>query len=413
MDERIEEIQVLQSIYPELLKWEEEVGSNVISGEIQIPINLVNPISVYFQNDDSPYKLTHLPPITFKFILPPEYPINSPPKIKITTSWLTVTDLELLEQELLDQFYYEQILYLMIDLIFQRIETVFGYESLEFSNPAMKTHLLNFELSASEQEFSEQSFQCDICQSKKKGSLCTKLQNCGDIFCTECLTGYFVACIDQGYINQVICPQPGCKSPNLNKSQIVSLVGKSKFDRWENLKKKQEIQTDPNTAIICPRNFCQALIKRNPDDNLTICDKCDFAFCAICKRSWHGYFDACRIPEPTIEIIEQYIDGDDLTRAKIEASWGKNNMNRKVREYECDLDFKEYMEQQNNRECPKCSAPIERAMGCNKITCVVCSTFFCFLCGQKLDKQNPYDHYGSSFSPCYRKLFEHTEIDEG
>lgn len=406
-DERVQEVQVLESIYPEM-----RVDEGGVSGSVEVAVAPPCGVAVFFEceMEQREYKISHLPPIELIFDLPRGYPGEKPPRVRLEALWMDRQRLEELKEELMGLFDHEQVIFSMVDLLQQKVETEFC--KLTFTDPAMKDVLFQHDLQANQREFENRTFHCAICQSRKKGAVCVRLANCGDVFCTECLTDYFTACIDQGYINQVVCPQPDCTSPGLNKQELTRLVGEARYDRWETLKKKQEIEADPNTAVICPRNFCQALIKRNPDDNLTICGSCEFAFCAVCKRSWHGYFDACRIPEPSKEIIEEYMEGDELTRAKIEASWGKNNMKHHVHEYECEKGFREYMELHDNRECPKCQAPIERSMGCNKMTCPICSTFFCFLCAQELDRQNPYDHYGNPMSQCYRRLFQHTEIED-
>ena len=58
------------------------------------------------------------------------------------------------------------------------------------------------------------------------------------------------------------------------------------------------------------------------------------------------------------------------------------------------------------QHCPHCRAPIEKNDGCNKITCWRCETNFCWLCGTKLPKQNPYSHFNVRGGKCYGALFE-------
>jgi E3 ubiquitin-protein ligase RNF14 len=86
-------------------------------------------------------------------------------------------------------------------------------------------------------------------------------------------------------------------------------------------------------------------------------------------------------------------------------------MARIVAEYEGDRLFHAYMLENNNCECPRCQAPIEKTMGCNKMTCLICKTFFCFLCGSVLSSADPYSHYSERNLPCFQKLFEGTDIE--
>lgn len=52
-------------------------------------------------------------------------------------------------------------------------------------------------------------------------------------------------------------------------------------------------------------------------------------------------------------------------------------------------------------------------MGCNHMKCFQCNTHFCYLCGSWLDGQNPYQHFNKSGTPCYQRLWELEEGDEG
>jgi len=43
-----------------------------------------------------------------------------------------------------------------------------------------------------------------------------------------------------------------------------------------------------------------------------------------------------------------------------------------------------------------------------KMTCSVCSAYFCYICGKLLAKGNPYDHFSEVGSRCYYRLFDET-----
>src|SRR5271170_4455263 len=65
--------------------------------------------------------------------------------------------------------------------------------------------------------------------------------------------------------------------------------------------------------------------------------------------------------------------------------------------------------------CPRCGVPIQKTMGCNKMTCVTCEAKFCYLCGEILPSENPYTHY-SLDSPmasksCRGLLFHGVDAD--
>ena len=411
-DERLLELEALLSIYPEL-----EL-TDKYEGMLDIAVSTAEPVTIVFTNEQSRTDIctvNHLPPLQFHFKLPKDYPGSSAPNIRLTSVWLPRRKLVRLERELVELWHsHEQVLFSMIDVLTEKGQ--YAYEDNNKSNtltfPAnLRDKVLSHEGESVKQEFNNHTFHCEICQYKKKGHDCTQLQNCGHVFCTECLKSYFGACIEQGYIAQVICPQLDCTIKSMAISDLETLVGNSLVNRFQELSKKIAIESDPTKAIICPRNFCQALFKRqNMDDQLAICPECQFAFCAICNRSWHGYFQYCRTQEPEEEIILDYMHGDEHTKKSLEAEWGKNNMQRYVDSYESDAAFRKYMEANSNVNCPVCSSPIEKSMGCNKMTCSVCHCFFCYLCLEVLGS-NPYHHYGDPRSPCFQRLFEGTEIE--
>ena len=51
--------------------------------------------------------------------------------------------------------------------------------------------------------------------------------------------------------------------------------------------------------------------------------------------------------------------------------------------------------------------------GCNKMTCMKCRAYFCWLCNETLSRANPYAHYNSSNTTCLNRLFEGVVVDRG
>lgn len=67
-------------------------------------------------------------------------------------------------------------------------------------------------------------------------------------------------------------------------------------------------------------------------------------------------------------------------------------------EKDAEVKLRIFMEEQMTeaiaRRCPNalCKKVYERSEGCNKMHCP-CGTKFCYLCGEVLDKERPYDHF--------------------
>ena len=267
----------------------------------------------------------------------------------------------------------------------------------------------------------------------KKGTTCHRLLLCGHVFCVPCLQDYYNACITEGAIGSVKCTAPGCgKEPNrgLANDQIQPMKGpkdrtlepsellqipleEDTVHRYIKLKRKKRLESD-RTTVYCPRQWCQGPARtsksksdqgegieeteetvepetydRNapqeklppPAERLAICEDCNFAFCKVCKASWHGEYFVC-FPRSQFELTVEERASEDYMKL-------------------------------HTQPCPTCDARAQKTHGCNHMICFKCDTHFCYLCGAYLDKTNPYQHYNTVKSGCYMRLWELEGGDDG
>ncbi|KAF8538237.1 RWD domain-containing protein [Trichophaea hybrida] len=221
---------------------------------------------------------------------------------------------------------------------------------------------------------------------------------------------------DNGDVNQkgVISSLPSTLPP-----EELSEIGISTdlVTRYIVLKKKKALEKDPDT-VYCPRQWCQAASRASvkkveesmktsgngywlPDrgaippplpsspqedehtatprmEKLQVCSICSFAFCRVCKASWHGDLQICKAADG--KLTEEEIANEKYLR-------------------------------ENTTPCPTCSAPAIKSHGCNHMICP-CTTHFCFLCSAYLDPANPYVHFNTRGTDCYQRLWEGEEGDE-
>jgi len=258
--------------------------------------------------------------------------------------------------------------------------------------------------------------------------VCHRLLLCSHVFCVACLQDFYNTCITEGDIGKVKCITPHCGSkprgllavdPGLNTrtkddrtlepSELLQIpLEQEMVQRYIKLKRKKRLESD-RTTIYCPRQWCQGPARcpnkknteqdlfhteadnereepkqydRNmnqdllppPAERLAICEDCTFAFCKVCKASWHGEFFVC-FPRSQFELTTEERASEDYMKL-------------------------------HTQPCPTCDARAQKTHGCNHMICFKCDTHFCYLCGAYLDKGNPYEHYNTRKSGCYMRLWE-------
>ena len=263
--------------------------------------------------------------------------------------------------------------------------------------------------------------------------MCHRLALCSHVFCVQCLQDFYNACITEGDIVNVKCMAPNCgsltselmeagftpakeKDRTLEPSELLQIpLEQDTVQRYNKLKRKKRLESDPST-VYCPRQWCQGParipnkkdVKKGPDSDVTgrgdaepqsydrnanpeslpppaerlaICDDCTFAFCKVCKASWHGEYFVC-FPRSQFELTAEERASEDYMMLHTQA-------------------------------CPTCNARAQKTHGCNHMICFKCNTHFCYLCGAYLHKDNPYQHYNNGKSECYMRLWELEGGDDG
>ena len=202
----------------------------------------------------------------------------------------------------------------------------------------------------------------------------------------------------------------------LEPSELLQIpLEQETVQRYVKLKRKKRLESDP-TTVYCPRQWCQGPARIpnkkpskaeiepegeegdqvvNPDayrisnpealpppaERLAICEDCAFAFCRVCKASWHGEYFVC-FPRSQFELTTEERASEDYMML-------------------------------HTQPCPTCNARAQKTHGCNHMICFRCNTHFCYLCGAYLERGNPYHHYNDRKSGCYMRLWELEGGDDG
>ncbi|KAF2855330.1 RING finger protein-like protein [Plenodomus tracheiphilus IPT5] len=432
VDERVEELGTLHSIFPELIC----DPNDPYIASIEIQVAPTKPLPITFEPEQDVQRLAYLPPLRLDVALPAEYPTNAPLAVVPTTSpsWLPEHILRRIKDEaqiIWEEYGRGATLYFYIESLREQTQAAFGLEELTLPG-CMRTELVDYSRRMKKQLFDKETFDCGVCLEPKKGSVCYRMQRCAHVFCIGCLQDYYNSCISEGHVNNIKCMSTECgkngtlgqkKDRLLSPKELLAIpIARDQVERYVKIKRKKKIESDPS-MIFCPRTWCQGAMRTNkypkvtdvteidesdseaedaapaqqedaptesgPEkrpmgtkgmDRLVVCEDCTLAFCAICLASWHGDFVRCQ-PRDATQLTE---------------------------EEQASLNFIN----KNTTPCPYCSIPCQKSSGCNHMTCAQCQTHFCYLCSAWLNPDHVYGHFNDvKIGSCFQRLFDGVEGD--
>lgn len=451
---KIEELLTLVSIYYDIA----DVDCQLLKGSIRIPLPLDAPIKLRLRSQDGITRETeigHLPPLIFNFELPERYPFHENPTVEFICDFIDPDRLQSLTQSMVAKWEdaKDVILFAMVSaLIEQSNDGIFQPSHIDCISSSKYDYYGQYDQDQRTRKFNASTFGCEICQAEFKGIRCSRFQACGHVYCNDCLLQYFTSLIEGGYVEKVHCPNPECTKQELeSRDSLIKSTASESFDfeffrrklltpavslsllltilndsdlQSRYLKMFQDHQLAliaklfPMRLVACPRQGCPSMIFReNMTSRLVICRVCDYAFCNTCRKSFHSDSIDCakkaahlRYQGIPIEALEAWVtlEKDSTARREIRLRYGHELLTQMAHEYTMDRLFEELTadEALDFSKCPTCDMIIQRSEGCNKMRCTSCLTSFCYLCGDCLDYNNPYDHYNESFNRCYGKLFQ-------
>uniref|UniRef100_A0A4W5RPZ8 RBR-type E3 ubiquitin transferase n=1 Tax=Hucho hucho TaxID=62062 RepID=A0A4W5RPZ8_9TELE len=440
-----DELLTLASIYSQ----EFRRAVSGLGGEIRVTLDLPRDFRVIVKAGDKhrDYVISFLPPLVLNFDLPLDYPSTSSPKFILSCKWLSHSQLsavckhldeiwedtvgsvvlfywvQFLRDDLLDFLNIRPPLEIPVNDQGQATPSTEGSETgdsqgaiegsvVETSDEAavsldpralsmlatdidLLVHLLDYDERQRLRVFEGQAYDCGICFMSKLG--CSQYRECGHIYCNECMSEYFTVQIRDGNVRGLTCPEPECSS-TATPSQVKQLVGEELFTRYDRLLLQSTLDRMAD-VIYCARKACVTPVVLEPDTAAALCPSCRYAFCTICRKTYHGTSN-CKLRANTL-LTSDYASGSEERRMFLEKRYGKHILNTVLEE-----SLSEGWKGQNSKECPSCCANIQKNGGCNKMACFTCGQYFCWVCLSILDKNNPYKHYENPNTACYNATFD-------
>lgn len=449
-----DELLALASIYDEE---EFRRAESTQGGEVQVSMELPQDFKVVTKGEkQTEYNVCFLPPLVLNFEFPEDYPTTSRPVYTLSSKWMTRTQMSSLCRRL-DELWEDNqgcvILFTWIQFLKEEVVDFLGIKSpLEIqrakssdqrkkSEPTDKNEekkldtkktadscsstapldpravtlcdprldllpqLLDYDESQRQRLFDGKVFCCGICFSEKLGAACLCFKECQHVYCKACMSEYFQIQIKDGNVQCLNCPEPKCSSV-ATPLQVKQLVGEELFARYDRLLLQSSLDLMAD-VVYCPRVSCGTPVMVEPDSTMGICSGCQYAFCTLCKMGYHGV-SHCKLPtEELRDLRDEYLSASVEGKKFMEQRFGKKVIQRAVEE-----SFSRDWLDENCKNCPRCGTNIQKADGCNKMTCTSCKQYFCWLCLGVLSRGNPYSHFNNTESPCFNQLFFGVDPDD-
>ena len=240
---------------------------------------------------------------------------------------------------------------------------ILNNENKNKKNDNKKDILIDDEEDQKEEEINQN--ECPICMGEFENPV--EIENCKHKFCYECFNSYLVNLINNNNIDKIPCPNANCSNKELSEEFFSQFLSEQQYFKYRQFKSKNEIARDPK-KFFCPHCDSYAQIQGE---------------------------------------IEKYDSNNPLyQKSVLKCNNGHEfcSCGRPLHENECfhdEKEFKELVEIEKMKKCPKCGFLIKKIRGCNHMTCgnPICKYEFCWLC-MKEAVPNHYD-----YGPCAGRQF--------
>ena len=201
-----------------------------------------------------------------------------------------------------------------------------------------------------QEEIDDEPNICKICLDDIENPIV--IEKCNHKFCQECFHSYLINLIKNNQIDNIPCPKNKCKNINLSEVFFSQFLTDQEYFKYRQFKAQNEIARDKK-KLFCP-----------------LCD---------------SYAD---IGDQKLESLDS--NSPDYIKSTLKCKNGHEfcSCGRPLHEGECyhdEKEFKDFVENEKIKKCPRCGFLIKKMKGCNHMTCgnPICKYEFCWLCMQE------------------------------
>jgi hypothetical protein len=182
---------------------------------------------------------------------------------------------------------------------------------------------------------------CPVCLEKVDHPV--TLSQCKHSYCRSCFVCYLQAAIESKPFPLICLGDEGNCSSLIPISLSRRVLPLGDFDALIQSAFEAHIHERPKEYHFCPSLDCMQVYRSAPGGNVLQCPSCLLRICSQCHAEQHDGFRCL-----------------DL------------NKQEKL--------FSEWAKEHDVKSCPKCEVLIERAEGCNHVTCTRCRAHICWVC---------------------------------
>jgi hypothetical protein len=181
--------------------------------------------------------------------------------------------------------------------------------------------------------------------------------SCGHRWCKACLVTYMTSAADTRSFPVGCLGNQGRCTVLIPMWTAREVLPPADFDALALAAFHAYVQARPGEYHYCPTPDCPQAYPNGPQNAPLSCPSCLARICVSCHVEYHE----------GVTCADREDGGDRL--------------------------FQEWMRSHDVKKCPGCNAPIERAAGCNHMTCTRCHTHTCWVCLVTFPQgQGIYDH---------------------
>jgi hypothetical protein len=188
---------------------------------------------------------------------------------------------------------------------------------------------------------SREESECPVCFNEATSPITLE---CGHTWCKACLVAYIVAAVDNK-VFPLTCLGAEADCYVLIPISIArQILPNSDFHAVSHTSFFAHVHARPKAFFNCPTPDCRQVYRTAPEGTILQCPECLIRICPHCHVESHDGID-CEKPLGSTE-----------------------------------RQFQEWTRTHDVKRCPGCKVPIERAEGCNHMTCTRCQTHSCWVC---------------------------------